>query len=119
MHVHHPGLISISAGFLAALAGDRSGSTSTRSITPDTLVSWTGDPPADEDARLVWVAVTARAPARYADVIEETAERLFRRDLARLGMTADIGFFLPLYRAYAREVARRLEDTHLGVEDGR
>lgn len=119
MLVHHPGLVSLSAGLLAALASDRSRSAAARRISADTPLLWTGSPPADEDDRVVWAVVTARAPARYADVIAESAERLFLRDLARLGMTADIGFFQPLYRVYAREVVRRLEGTHLAIDDNR
>ena len=119
MHVHHPGLISLSTGLLAALASDRARSTTTRPIAADALVIWIGDAPADEDERAVWLAVTTRAPARYADVVARAAERLFRRDLARLGMTADVGFFQPLYRAYAGELVGRLDGTHLRLEDDR
>jgi hypothetical protein len=105
MHGHHPDLASISA--------------QPRAIAADTPLVWIGGPPADDDARLVWVAVTARARASYAAVIDETAEHLFHRDLARLGGSADLGFFQPFYRAYAREVVLRLEGTHLRIEDGR
>ncbi len=105
MHGHHPGLVSISA--------------QPRAIAADTPLVWIGGPPADDDATLVWATVTARAPATYAVVIDETAERLFRRDLARLGASADLGFFQPFYRAYAREVVLRLEGAHLRIEDGR
>jgi hypothetical protein len=105
MHGHHPDLASISA--------------QPRAIAADTPLVWIGGPPADDDARLVWVAVTARARATYAAVIDETAEHLFHRDLARLGGSADLGLFQPFYRAYAREVVLRLEGTHLRIEDAR
>jgi len=119
MHVPHPGLITLSAGMFAALASERSRSTAGRRISADTPLLWIGSPPADEDDRVVWTVVTAHAPARYADVVAQSADRLFRRDLARLGMTADIGFFQPLYQAYARDVVRRLVGTSLSLHDPR
>jgi hypothetical protein len=62
MHGHHPGLVSSSA--------------QPRTVGADTPLVWIGGPPADDDAGLAWAAVTARAPATYAAVIEGTHVRL-------------------------------------------
>jgi hypothetical protein len=48
-------------------------------------------------------------------VLEDVAERLFRRDLAQLGGSADVGFFQPFYRAHAGDVLRRLDGTQIRI----
>jgi hypothetical protein len=119
MHAHDPALVSLSAGFLTALAGARAATARPRTIAPEAVLVWTGGPPPDDDARLLHDLVTSRPRARHGEVIDEAAERLFRRDVARLGGAADIGFFQPFYRAYAQELVRRLTGDHLRIEEGR
>ena len=119
MHAHDPALVSLSAGFLTALAGSRASTARPRAIAPDAVLVWIGGTPPDDDARLLHDVITGRQSARHGEVIGEAAERLFRRDVARLGGTADIGFFQPFYRAYAQELVRRLLVDHLRVEEAR
>jgi hypothetical protein len=119
MEAHGPDLVSLSAGFLAALAGGRGPAARSRTIAPDAVLVWIGDARPDDDARLLRDVVTSRPGGRYSEVIDEAAQRLFRRDLARLGGTADIGFLQPFYRAYAEELVRRLVGEHLRIEEGR
>ena len=118
MNAHGPALVPLSAGFLAVLAGARGSSKSHRAIAPDAVVTWIGGAPPDDDARLLHAVLTARPRAHHGEVITEAAERLFRRDLARLGGVADIGFLQPFYRAYAEELVRRLVGDHLRIEEG-
>jgi hypothetical protein len=112
MHVHQPGLVSLSIGVLSTLAGGRP---QRGAVASDTRVVWIGGPPADDDARVLWEALTAGGLTSYGAVIEAVGERLFRRDLERIGGAADIGFFQPFYRAYASEILRRLEGAHVRV----
>jgi hypothetical protein len=67
----------------------------------------------------VWETVTRRGITRYAAVVADVSERLFRRDLARMGGAADLGFFQPFYRAYARELLDLLDGTHVRIGDTR
>ena len=114
MHVHDPGLVSISVGVFSAAAGRRL-PTRPHTIAADTPVVWIGQSPADDDARAVWEALSGRGPRAYGVVVEEVGERLFRRDLARLGGPADVGFFQPFYRAHARDVLQRLDGIHIRI----
>jgi len=85
---------------------------------PDTPVAWTGDRPDDEDARLVWEAVTRRRLTAYRSIVEWVGDQMFRRDLQRLGAVADVGFFRSFYLAHAREIIRRLDGTALQIQGG-
>jgi len=76
MHVHQPGLVSLSIGALSTLAGGRS---KRRVLAADTRVAWIGGPPSDDDARVLWEALTARGLTGYDAVIEAVSERLFYR----------------------------------------
>ena len=82
-------------------------------IPADAPVSWTGAPPADEEARVVWESLAEGIG--YAALVERVAERLFRRDLATLGASADVGFFRPFYVAHARGVIAALARTRLRI----
>jgi hypothetical protein len=88
-------------------------------IAPDAVLVWTGDVPTEDDARLLHAVVTSHPRARHGAVVEEAAERLFRRDRARMGGVADIGFLQPFYCAYAQDLVRRLVGDHLRIEEGR
>jgi hypothetical protein len=112
MYVHQPGLVSLSIGVLSTLAAGRP---NRGAIAADTRVAWTDGPPADDDARVLWEVLTARGLTTYDAVIEAVGERLFRRDLERIGGAADVGFFRPFYRAYAREILRRLEGSQVRI----
>ena len=79
---------------------------------PET-VTWIGQPPSDEDGQLAWEICQSHSVMSHEALVEELAERLFRRDLARMGEAADIGLLASLYRGYAREVIHRLEGTHV------
>lgn len=82
-------------------------------IPADAPVTWIGGPPADEEARAVWESLGDGA--RYGELIERVAERLFRRDLADLGASADVGFFRPFYTALARQLVAALAGTSLRI----
>jgi hypothetical protein len=84
----------------------------------DAPVAWTGGPPADEDALAVWQAITDDRVATYGAVVQRAGERLFRRDLERLGAAADIGFFQSFYRAHARDLVAALAGTVLRIGGG-
>ena len=112
MHVHQPGLVSLSVGVLSTLAGGRP---ERGALAADTRVAWIGGPPADDDARVLWEALTTGERTSFGGVIEAVSERLFRRDLERIGGVADVGFFRPFYRAYAREILRRLEGSQVRI----
>ena len=81
----------------------------------DAPIAWIGGTPTEEDACAVWDTITRRGITRYAAVVEDVGERLFRRDLARVGATLDVGFFQPFYHAYARELLGRLDGTLLRI----
>jgi hypothetical protein len=119
MDAHGSALVSLSTGFLAALAGAGGPAARSRPIAPDAVLAWIGGSPPDDDARLLHDVVSARPRARHDEVVAEAAGRLFRRDLARLGGAADIGFLQPFYRAYAQELVRRLVGDHLRIEEPR
>jgi hypothetical protein len=112
MHVHQPGLVSLSIGVLSTLAGGRPHH---GAIAADTRVVWIGGPPADDDARVLWEVLTAGGLTSYDAVVEAVSERLFRRDLERIGAAADVGFFRTFYCTYAREILRRLEGPHVRI----
>lgn len=114
MHAHHPGLVSISVGVFST-AVVRWPSVRPPAIPADTPVVWIGGPPADDEARAAWEALAGREPRSYRAVIEEVGERLFRRDLEQLGGLADVGFFQPFYRAYARDVLQRLDGLQIRI----
>lgn len=82
-------------------------------IPADAPVSWTGDPPAEEEARVVWDSLTEGV--RYAALVERVAERLFRRDLDTFGVSADVGFFQSFYVAHARHIVTGLAGTRLRI----
>jgi len=84
-------------------------------ISADARVVWIGGRPEDEDAHVVWDAITRQGLATCGAVIEWVGERLFRRDLERLGGAADIGFFQPFYRAQARQLLGRLVGTAVRI----
>ena len=84
-------------------------------IPADTPVTWTGDPPADEEARVVWEAFAGAPALRYAVLVERVGERLFRLDLGRFGVSADVGFFRPFYDAHARRIVAALAGTQLRI----
>ena len=80
-------------------------------VSADARVVWIGGTAPDEDARVVWETLTHRGITRYAAVLDDVGERLFRRDLARIGGAADVGFFQPFYRVYAGELLAQLDET--------
>jgi hypothetical protein len=82
---------------------------------PDSPVTWTGDRPADEDARLVWEAVTRRRLTTYRSLVEWVGDQMFRRDAQRLGTIADIGFFRSFYLAHARQLVGQLDGRLLEI----
>lgn len=82
-------------------------------IPTDAPVAWIGDPPANEDARLVREALGE--DTSYGALVERVAERLFRRDLADVGASADVGFFRPFYTALARQLVAGLASTGLRI----
>lgn len=82
-------------------------------IPADAPVSWTGGPPAEEEARVVWESLDDGIC--YAALVERVADRLFRRDLAALGASADVGFFRPFYVAHARGLIAALAGTRLRI----
>ena len=85
---------------------------------PDTPVAWTGDRPEDEDARLVWEAVTRRRLTTYRSVVEWVGDQMFRRDLQRLGAVGDVAFFRSFYLAHARQLLGHLDGTVLQIRGG-
>jgi hypothetical protein len=105
-------LLSVSLGILSGLAGGRP------ETAADEPVVWVGGAPPDDDARAVWETLTRRGFSRYAEVVEDVSERLFRRDLGRVGGAGDIGFLQPFYRRYAREVLARLDGRLLRIGAG-
>ena len=113
----HPALLFASFGLCSALGHNRV-ARATRDLD-DAPIAWIGGTPTDEDAFAVWDTVTRRGIGRYAAVVEDVGERLFRRDLARVGGALDIGFFQPFYRAYARELLGRLDGTRLRIGEAR
>jgi hypothetical protein len=115
MYVHHPGAVTLSAGLFSALAGCRREPARTAAVDADRPVAWIAGPPTDEDARLAWEICQSRAVTSYGALVDQLTERLFRRDLARVGGAADIGLLGSLYRAYAREVIRGLEGASVRI----
>jgi hypothetical protein len=114
MHVHDPGLVSISVGVFSAAAG-RPLPIGPSAIAAETPVVWVGQSPADDESQVVLESLAGGKPRAYVAVIEEVSERLFRRDLARLGAPADIGFFRPFYRAHARDLLQRLDGLQIRI----
>jgi hypothetical protein len=112
--VLHPQLLFALLGVWWSHAGDRVAARPTP-VPADAPIAWIGGAPTDEDAHLVWDTLTRRGVTRYAAVVEDVGERLFRRDLARLGGAADIGFFQLFYRAYARELLRGLDGSFVRI----
>jgi len=89
---------------------------SSQALVPDgAQVTWTGGPPPDEDALVVWQALNDDRVTTYAALVERAGERLFRRDLDALGAAADIGFLRSFYAAYARQVIAGLAGTLLRI----
>lgn len=110
----HPQFVCALLGAWWSRAGDRV--TARPILVPaDATIVWTGGAAPDEDARLVRDTLTCRGIARYAAVVDDVAERLFRRDLARIGGAADIGFFQPFYRAYARALLAELDGVFVRI----
>ena len=110
--------MSLHRGLLPAWLGTRSMLNGGRVATPvptDAPVVWIGGAAPDEDARVVWETLTHRGITRYAAVVDDVGERLFRRDLVRIGGAADIGFFQPFYRVYARELLAQLDGTFVRI----
>jgi hypothetical protein len=114
MRVHQPGLVSVPLGVLLALAGGRR---QPGDIGTDARVVWVGGAPGDDDARTVWEALAGGRLAGYDAVVEDVAERLFRRDLARSGAVADLAFFQSFYRVYARQILQRLDGTDVRIRE--
>jgi hypothetical protein len=114
MHAHHPGLVSISVG-VASTVVVRWPPARRPAVPADTPVVWIGGAPTDDDGRAAWEALAGRGSRIYRAVLEDVAERLFRRDLAQLGGSADVGFFQPFYRAHAGDVLRRLDGTQIRI----
>ncbi len=114
----HAEFMSVSIGIFSALAGGRWDAARPPAVAADAPVVWMGGAPTDDDARAVWETLTRRRVTRYAEVIEDVSERLFRRDLDRVGGAGDIGFLQPFYRRYAREVLARLEGRLLRIGTG-
>jgi hypothetical protein len=114
----HPELFVVSLGMWSTLTGGRISARPTR-VPADASIVWIGGAATDEDARLVWETLTQRGVTRYAAVIADVAERLFRRDLARLGGVVDIGFFQPFYGAYARELLGQLDGSSVRIDRAR
>jgi len=109
----HPALLYASFGLWSALVYNRVARPS-RELA-DAPIVWIGGTPTDEDVCAVWDTVTRCGITRYAAVVEDVGERVFRRDLARVGATLDVGFCQPFYRAYARELLGRLDGTLLRI----
>lgn len=84
-------------------------------IATDTPITWTGDPPTDEEARVVWETFAGAPALGYAVLVERVGERLFRLDLERFGVSADVGFFRPFYDAHARRIVAALAGTQLRI----
>jgi hypothetical protein len=110
----HPELLAVSLGMWSTLTGGRVSARPTP-VLADVPIVWIGGAATDEDARVVCETLTHRGVTRYAAVVEDVGERLFRRDLARLGATLGIGFFQPFYRAYARELLGQLDGTFVRI----
>jgi hypothetical protein len=87
-------------------------------VPDDASVAWTAERPDDEDALLVWEAVTRRRLTAYRAVVDWVGEQMFRRDLHRLGARADVGFFQPFYRAHARQLLALLDGLVLHIAGG-
>ena len=118
MSVHHSGLVSLSVGALSALAAGRRPGRRTPAVAADTPVAWVGGPAIDDDAHVVWTAFAGRRFVSHGALVADVGDRLFRRDLRRIGGAADVGFFQSFYRAYARELVRRLDGRLLRIGDG-
>jgi hypothetical protein len=88
-----------------------------RPVPAQSPVTWIGDPPADEESRVVWQTLTEERVGGYGALVERVAERLFRGDLETFGAVADIGFFQPFYRAHARRLIAALDGTLLRIGD--
>ena len=84
-------------------------------IPADAPVTWIGQPPAEEEAHVVWEALDGEGATAYGALVERVGERLFRRDLESLGAAADIGFFRPFYLAHARGLISALAGTCLRI----
>ena len=80
MHVHDPGLVSISVGVFSAAAGRRL-PVRPGAIAADTPVVWIGQSPADDESQVVLASLAGGESRAYEAVIEEVSERLFRCDL--------------------------------------
>jgi len=117
MHAHHPGLVSLSLGALS-LAGRSSARDHVHPVGADARVVWIGGRATDEDDRAVREALAEATPRPYRAVVDDVADRLFRRDLARLRAVADLGFFHAFYQAQARHVLERLDGVLIRVERG-
>jgi len=87
-------------------------------VPDDAPVAWIGEQPDDEDARLVWEAVTRRRLTRYRAVVDWVGEQMFRRDRHRLGAVADADFFQPFYRAHARRLLELLDGRLVHIAGG-
>ena len=116
MHVHQPGFVSLSIGVFSALSGGRPPAARTVVVAADTRVEWIGAAPSDADIHVVWEALADHRVARYGALIADVGERLFRRDLRRIGGAADVGFFRPLYQAYARELIGQLDGSQVRID---
>ena len=112
----HPDLLCASFGVWSMLSHLDTRRTHALADAP---VAWIGGAPTDEDAHVVWDTITRRRITRYAAVIEDVGERLFRRDRVRVGSLLDIGFLQPFYHAYARELLARLDGSLLRIGGAR
>jgi hypothetical protein len=83
----HPELLAVSLGMWSTLTGGRVSARPTP-VPADAPIVWIGGAATDEDARVV--CETLRGVTRYAAVVDDVGERLFRRDLARLGAALGI-----------------------------
>ena len=84
-------------------------------IADDTPVTWTGGPPAGEDARVIWQTLQHHPSLMHGALVERVGEALFRHDLEAIGAAADIGFFRPFYLALARQRIAALDGTLLRI----
>lgn len=80
-------------------------------------VAWIGaDPPADDEARVVWEAIEQRRLSTYGAVTRHVADRLFHTDLDRMGPASDIGFFRSWYLLHACHALERLDGRLVRIE---
>ena len=79
---------------------------------PDDWLEWIGgDEVQGEAAEVVYEAVVRRGLHHARRAAECVADLLVRRDLARYGPSADVGFFRRWYVTEAYRVLGRLEGT--------